>query len=424
MKKKLGIALAAIIAVNTVSCAVYAFKNPLKSYNLYEDTHPSNYDSSARETVVNDILPSANASVGSSLPEIPSYDSYNSSRNLSDKVKTRNQILRESSQKVYSNIEEEPAWTQGPVYYPEPSFDSIVAKYKNSDFAGCMQECVAYVRTYPDDTLGYYYLAMCYTKISDKDNAIRAYEKVIELNDNPMIVKYATNGRNCVMSESQEQCYENVNVPELIYPYADYVNANAGNLTPVDPETLVNRNLEALKAKLNPVQADDSNNNSNSKDDKDKKGITLPFGTQDKELDEFINSPYGNGLSPELNTQYKQIQLKKIQSTINNGEDTDEKEYNNMKNIKEFDNQKTDAGNIKLAYEPSVSEWEQIAKDPVYIQNKQDLEQLQLMFGTADKKGSDITDMLPYMTEENAKKLSPEAFQTMMLQSLTGNLSL
>ena len=35
-------------------------------------------------------------------------------------------------------------------------------------------------------------MAMCYTKVSDKENAIKAYEKVISLNANPMIVKYAT----------------------------------------------------------------------------------------------------------------------------------------------------------------------------------------------------------------------------------------
>ena len=36
-----------------------------------------------------------------------------------------------------------------------------------------------------------------------------------------MIVKYATNGRNCVMGSDDAKCYQDVNVPELIYPYAD-----------------------------------------------------------------------------------------------------------------------------------------------------------------------------------------------------------
>lgn len=95
---------------------------------------------------------------------------------------------------------------------------------------------------------------MCYTKVNDKDNAILAYERVIMLNDNPMIVKYATNGRNCIMGNEDEKCYQNVNEPELVYPYANVVNTN---LTPVDPETLVNRNLAKLKDRLSPVETED-----------------------------------------------------------------------------------------------------------------------------------------------------------------------
>ncbi len=426
MKKNLGFILAAVLVLNTVSSVAYGFVNPLKSYNLYEDTHPSGYDSSGRETVVNDILPSANSVPGS----LPAYESSNSSsgRNLTDEVKSRNQVLRESSQKVFASTENPPAWLEGPSYYPNPSLDSIIEKYRKSDFAGCLQECTSYVRLNPNDTLGFYYLAMCYTKVNDKDNAIRAYEQVISLNDNPMIVKYATNGRNCVMGNQEEKCYPNVNEPELVYPYADYINANAVNLTPVDPQTLVDRNLKALRDKLNPPEPEDDKANPNTAKggkDSDKDKITLPFGKQDSDLDKFINAPYGNGLSPELNNQYKQIQLNKIQKTINNGDNSDEKEFNNMKNIKEFDNQKTDAETVKLAYEPSA-EWEQIKKDPEYIKNTQELEQLRMMFGndTSDKKSNDISDMLPYMTEENAKNLSPEVLQTMMMKSLMGDLSL
>ena len=51
------------------------------------------------------------------------------------------------------------------------------------------------------------------------------------------------------MDNDTEKCYPNVNEPELIYPYADVVTAD---LTPVDPETLVNQNLAKLREKLSP----------------------------------------------------------------------------------------------------------------------------------------------------------------------------
>ncbi len=429
MKKNLGFILAAVLVLNTVSSTAFGFSNPLKNYNLYEDTHPTSSAASERETVLNEYLPSANSS-SAAMPAVPSSSmsqgsGYSFGGNVVDEVKSRNQTLRESSNNHYADKEQKPAWLEGPSYYPNPSFDSIIEKYRKSDFAGCLQECISYVRQNPNDTLGFYYLAMCYTKVSDKDNAIRAYERVIELNDNPMIVKYATNGRNCVMGNDNEKCYPNVNEPELVYPYADYVNAQAAELTPVDPQTLINRNLNALKAKLNPPPKEDDKDNPNQ-DDKDKKEISLPFGTQDKKLDDFINAPYGNGLSPELNKQYKQIQLKKIQSTINNGKNDEEKDFNNLKDIRNFDDQKSDSGLVKLAYEqPSISdEWEQLKKDPEFIKNQQELEQLSQMLGTSDKKKDNISDMIPYMNEDGAKKLSPEALQMMMMQSLMGDLTL
>jgi len=438
MKKKIGLILAAVMVINTASSIAYGFKNPLKEYNLYEDTHGggSGGGDPNRESVVNDILPSSKYTSGSdsssasasssSLPDVPSIEDAQRDTTL-DHVKTRNQLLRESSQRVFANKDTKPAWETNPSFYPNPSFESIKAKYKKSDFAGCMQECESYVRKHPNDTLGFYYLAMCYAKVDDKDNAIRAYEEVIALNANPMIVKYATNGRNCVMGNENEQCFPNVNEPELIYPYADFVAKNAANLTPVDPQTLINRNLNQLKAKLNPVvQKDENNQNANDSDNKNE--ISLPFGTQDAELDKFINAPYGNGLSPQLNNEYKQIQLKKIQKTINNGETGQEHEQHNWKNIKDFDNHKTDADTIKLAYEPSA-EWQEIQKDPEYIKNQQDFEQLQMMLGTSKTENStatsDITNLLPYMTKDNnTQNMTPEMIQTMMLQSMMSDISL
>ena len=76
--------------------------------------------------------------------------------------------------------------------------------------------------------------------------------------------------------------------------------------------------------------------NSNG-DGKDEGKLTLPFGNQDEELDKFINSPYGNGLSPELNNEYKGQQLKKLQETIN---DTGNTVDRNIQNIKKFDRSK------------------------------------------------------------------------------------
>lgn len=409
MKNKISLLLAMVMVLNITSSSAFAI-NLMKSYNLYDDTHPNESSSAAVPTASLDY--SANSK---------SSESMSSNGSEIPPEKTRNEILRDSSRNVYSNQETTPAWEIGPSYYPEPSLDSIIEKYRKSDFAGCLQECISYVRQNPYDTLGFYYLAMSYTKVNDKDNAIRAYEKVISLNDNPMIVKYATNGRNCIMGNDNEKCYPNVNEPELIYPYANVVNTN---LTPVDPQTLIDRNLVKLREKLSP-QVVESEENSNVKGKEEKDKVVLPFGQQDDKLDKFINAPYGNGLSPELNKEYKQLQLRKIQGTINNGEDSVEKENRDLKYIKKFDNQKSDLGTDKLAYDNSSSEWEKITKDPEFIKQKQEIDELNMLLGNDKTNNKDnMMDMLPYMSESGNKNLSPEVIQAMMMKSMMSDFTL
>ena len=427
MKKKLGLLLAAVMVFNTISTAAFAWDSPLKKYNLYDDVTGGGSANDERERVMDEYnANSLRAGNGGGSPSQDLTFADNNSNVNVDVPKSRNETLRESSRNLYSEqIEATPAWEEGPSFYPNPSFDSIVEKYRRSDFAGCLQECISYVRQNPHDTLGFYYLAMCYTKVNDKDNAILAYARVIMLNDNPMIVKYATNGRNCIMGNEDEKCYQNVNEPELVYPYANVVNTN---LTPVDPETLVNRNLAKLKDRLSPVETeDDKDSANNSKDNKDNKvKYELPFGKQDSELDKFIEAPYGNGLSPELNKEYKQLQLRKIKDTINQTESTNNKEYNNMNDIKKFDNQKSDSETIKLAYEIPSNVMEEISKDPEYIRQKQEMEELNMLLGNDrnNNNRNDMMDLLPYMSEQGDKKLSPEVIQSMMMQSIMGNLTL
>lgn len=442
MKKKIGLLLATVMVLNAVSPLAFAeWKNPLKNYNLYEDTHPTNVEEdTSREKVMGDFYENSlaakkneNGDTEQSAEDGGGFndmitDEVNSSESA---TRTRNQTLRESSRNVYTDPDATPGWLTGPSFYPDPSFDSIVEKYRRSDFAGCLQECIAYVRKYPNDTLGFYYLAMCYSKVSDKDNAIMAYEKVIELNDNPMIVKYATNGRNCVLGMDSETCYPNVSEPELIYPYAgQFENAN---LTPIDPEVLVNRNLAKLKQALSPAEAaelDDADPEQNDKDEKDK--IILPFGKQDAELDAFINAPYGDGLSPELKNEYKQLQLRKIMDAVNvtesapEGDEADKQDIRNLRDIQKFDDKHSDSGLVKLAYAEPSKMFEELSKDPEYIRQKQELEELQMLFGSESSKTdkNDMMDLLPYMSENGDKKLSPEVIQSLMMQSMMGNITL
>ena len=46
------------------------------------------------------------------------------------------------------------------------------------------------------------------------------------------------------------------------------------------------------------------------------------------------------------------------------------------------------------------------------------------MFGNSSSKEGDITDLLPYVSEQGEKKLSPEVIQALMMQSMMNDLTL
>ena len=56
MKRQRGLLLAAVMVLNTTSSIAFGFTNPLKSYNLYEDTHPavSSGSDGTRESVMDE----------------------------------------------------------------------------------------------------------------------------------------------------------------------------------------------------------------------------------------------------------------------------------------------------------------------------------------------------------------------------------
>ncbi len=159
------------------------------------------------------------------------------------------------------------------VYYPNANIKSVAAKYKAGNYTGCLQELFSLVKKDPSNALAYYYMAMAYTHINLKDEAVAAYERVIALNPNEYLVDYATKGRDCLTDGPA--C----------------------------------KTEQAVEEEMS-------------------------------DLDKFINAPYGNGLSPELNEEVKQKQLVNIKETINQKE---ELEHKDIQKIKDFDKKNSDS---------------------------------------------------------------------------------
>ena len=66
---------------------------------------------------------------------------------------------------------------------------------------------------------------------------------------------------------------------------------------------------------------------------------------------------------------------------------------------------------------------EDILKNPEYIQNKKELDEIKMMFGDygASDVSSDITTMLPQLAKDG-QNVSPEVVQMMMMQTVMPNI--
>ena len=160
---------------------------------------------------------------------------------------------------------------------------------------------------------------------------------------------------------------------------------------------------------------------------------TVNNETQD-ELDKFINSPYGNGMSEQINKEVKQKQLKNIQETINTKEQL---EHQDIQRIRDFDSNKESfiEENEKLAM---VSDEEilqavktlkeaglnlTVQSDNPYEQMMQyqdpRMAEMSMLLGTNNNNNS-MMNMLPMLMSKAQKgeNIDPRIMQTMMMNSM------
>lgn len=161
---------------------------------------------------------------------------------------------------------------------------------------------------------------------------------------------------------------------------------------------------------------------------------TVNNETQD-ELDKFINSPYGNGMSEQINKEVKQKQLKNIQETINTKEQL---EHQDIQRIRDFDSNKESSieENEKLAM---VSDEEilqavktlkeaglnlTVQSDNPYEQMLQyqdpRMAEMSMLLGNNNNNSNNMMNMIPILMSKAQKgeNIDPRIMQTMMMNSM------
>lgn len=263
------------------------------------------------------------------------------------------------------------------IYYPNANIKSAIAKYKSGNYSGCLQELFSLTKKDPSNAAAYYYMAMAYTHIDMKNDAIEAYEKVLTLSPNSYLAEYAEKGRDCL--NGGPKCH-----PE----------AEASTETQTD-------------------------------------------------LDKFINAPYGNGLSDELNNEVKQKELNNIKETINKKNDLERRDIEKIRN---FDNNKDnnqsyaeETEKIAMASDEEILNAVKTLKDAglnitvspenPYSQMMQyqdpKMAEINMLLGNNNNNNNNsMMNVLPMLMSksQNGENIDPRFMQAMMMNSMMSDI--
>ena len=100
-----------------------------------------------------------------------------------------------------------------------------IKMYKAGNYSGCIQELELVTKEDPSNAAAHYYMAIAYAQAGRVDDAINHYEKVINLNSQETLVRYAKRGKLCL--EDAEKCQSTATLDEFIRARRGYDITNS-----------------------------------------------------------------------------------------------------------------------------------------------------------------------------------------------------
>ncbi len=99
--------------------------------------------------------------------------------------------------------------------YVSPSLKPCIAKYRQENYTGAMQDLETIVKKEKNNTLAKYYLALCYTRLGYKAEAQTLYKEVVEKDDNETLTHYSQRALDCLEDPNNAKCQPpKLNTPE------------------------------------------------------------------------------------------------------------------------------------------------------------------------------------------------------------------
>lgn len=126
-----------------------------------------------------------------------------------------------------------------------------IKKYKTGNYTGCLQTCQSIVKNDSSNAVAYYYMAMSYVQAGKKDEAIKAYSKVLSLRPSTRLIEYASTGKRCL--ETPDKCVLETDSSMAITPELDRLISSPFNdgLSDVVRKDVEQRHLNSIKNQIN-----------------------------------------------------------------------------------------------------------------------------------------------------------------------------
>lgn len=138
----------------------------------------------------------------------------------------------------------------------DATIKAMVAKYKQQNYLGCIQDTKKILKDDPSNIYAYYYKGLSYFQLGQHEQATEAFTNVENLNSNETLVKYATRAKACI--EMPEACsmYAEGNKTEL----DKFIESNKFYDTPVQAE-VNKKKLDRVRNNINDAVKEDLNQN-------------------------------------------------------------------------------------------------------------------------------------------------------------------
>ena len=90
--------------------------------------------------------------------------------------------------------------------YVSQSMKPVIAKYRQQNFVGSLQDLTKILDKEPENTLAKYYAALTYTQLGRQSEAENMYKEVVNKNDNEILVHYSQKALDCLRNPESEAC--------------------------------------------------------------------------------------------------------------------------------------------------------------------------------------------------------------------------